>query len=671
VVVDHEGRWLASNPAATTLLGIGLAVPDRDVLALLANHVTTADGGKIGREDLAVALLHADRDSGGTIGPVQLDGSRWLRISATPIRSRKEHPLAVSLRLHDVTISQRAEAALRNNRDELERQVALRTREIEVAVVSLQTEVDERQLAERKLRKSEERHRAISEVSTDLSFAFRLERDGRLEWDWVSRSVEPLTGYKTSELAPLGWQQIVHPDDLENVFEQRSRLLECRPIEFEFRLLTQKGDTRWDEAHVRGARDEPDSTMRAVGAVRDITARRQATEQLRKLEMQKHESERLESLGVLAGGIAHDFNNLLAVIGGNAALAASELSSPEALEKRLERIRSAADYAVALTDQILTYAGKPSLIVSPLDLGNLIASLLDLLRASISSKCRIEMQLCDDLPAIDGDSTQIRQIIMNLVTNASEAFGENEGRILLRTGTMNAHPDYLGDAHGAAARQPGEYVYFEVIDNGRGIDADSRKRIFEPFFSTKFSGRGLGLAAVHGIVQAHGGVIKLTSEPGWGTAFRVLFPKSHQKLVYRSTVTLETGASTAGDAAGATVLVVDDDEAVREIAQAFLERAEFRVLVAGGGIEALELIRDRGDEIDAVVLDLSMPDVDGEQTYRELRRDRPDLPVVLVSGYSEEMAAASFSDTDGAAAFLSKPYMPEVLIERIRAALTR
>jgi CheY-like chemotaxis protein len=369
---------------------------------------------------------------------------------------------------------------------------------------------------------------------------------------------------------------------------------------------------------------------------------------------------------VLAGGIAHDFNNLLAVIAGNVELAMGELSDRVSLRQRLDRIRSAANYAVALTDQILTYAGRSTLQVARIDLDAVVTGMLDLLQASVSPKCRIDWSPGSDLPPIEGDETQIRQVIMNLVTNACESLGETGGTVTLRTGRMHADASYLAETYGAADPAEGEYVFIEVSDTGPGIGTPNRSRVFEPFFSTKFSGRGLGLAAVHGIVQAHHGVIRLESDPHRETRFRVLLPRSNKPLEAGLRPPLAKKPATDLPVDGRRVLVVDDDEAVCELAREFLERAGFEVVTAGGGAEAVRIFDARSEEIDVVLLDLGMPDIDGRQTHAEIRRRSPDTPIILVSGFSEEMAAERFVDDEAGIEFLAKPYTAEDLVERIR-----
>jgi two-component system cell cycle sensor histidine kinase/response regulator CckA len=236
---------------------------------------------------------------------------------------------------------------------------------------------------------------------------------------------------------------------------------------------------------------------------------------------------------------------------------------------------------------------------------------------------------------------------------------------------VHASADDLSDAHGTPDPAPGDYVFVEVSDSGPGIDDAARSRIFEPFFTTKFTGRGLGLAAVHGIVHAHRGAIKLDSRLGEGTAFRVLFPQSGRRTEPPLREPAPDGAAVSSTTrAATTVLVVDDDEAVLELAGTFLARADFRVLTARGGVEALRIFEERGRGIDVVVLDLSMPDLDGPETFKELRRRHSNVPVILTSGYSEEWAAKA-APAEQVAAFLGKPYEPEELIEQVRLAVSR
>jgi CheY-like chemotaxis protein len=388
------------------------------------------------------------------------------------------------------------------------------------------------------------------------------------------------------------------------------------------------------------------------------------------------EAQKLESLGILAGGIAHDFNNALAVILGNEALAMSETPPESRLAKQLERIRSAAKHAETLTHQMLTYSGKASVSPKPLNLSALIEEMSELLEAAISEKCQLDISLDHGLTLVEGDPTQLRQVIMNLVINASEALRDRPGRIAVRSGLMTADADYLEDIVGARELAAGNYVYLEVSDPGEGIDEETRIRIFDPFFSTKFTGRGLGLASVLGIVRGHRGAIKLVTAPGGGTRFRVLLPPAAAAEFPTGTeahagpAATETETKRESEGRGGAILVVDDDEAVLELAYEFLVRGGLDAVTAGGGREALEVLRtDAGGRIGAVVLDLAMPDLGGHEALLEIRRLRPELPVIVASGFGEDASAERFG-TEEIAAFLRKPYEPEDLIDAVRAALS-
>jgi PAS domain S-box-containing protein len=397
----------------------------------------------------------------------------------------------------------------------------------------------------------------------------------------------------------------------------------------------------------------------------DITERKRAEEERLRLGAHMLETQKLESLGVLAGGIAHDFNNLLAVILGNAVLAQAEAPPGSRLARQLDRIRSAAKHAEALTSQMLMYSGKASVSLMPLDLSELVDEMAELLEASVSKKCQLETALERGRTMVEGDPTQLRQVIMNLVTNASEALRDRPGRVVVRTWLVSADATYLTETLGRRDLDAGDYVCLEVSDTGEGMDEEIRKRIFEPFFSTKFTGRGLGLASVLGIVRGHRGAIKLVSEPGGGTTFRVLLPLATRPASPAQSESHPPGAVTQGG----TILVVDDEEWVLEVAREFLERSEFDTVTAEGGREALEILRgEAGRKIDAVVLDLTMPDLDGQETFLEMRALRPGLPVIVASGFSEETTANRFP-ADEIVAFVRKPYEAEELIEAIRASL--
>ncbi len=667
VLVDREGFWLYSNPVASGLLGVDLQKFDADVLALMRRLLRDESGAELRESELLRLVQSPYQDSASLVaaGP----GGTWLRVTATPLPARRGRVSSVALRIQDVSQERIAEEQLRWARDQLEERVSERTAELESAVEWLRNEIQARQAAEQSLRRSEDRYRAVSELSSDLGFAYHVDADGTLHWDWTTRAVSDATGYKKSELVDRDLAALVHPDDRQRVADQVARGLRGEPVSFEYRMQTKTGEFMWLELQTVSVHDESDESIRVVGAVRNVSERRRSEEERRRLEKRVEDAQRMESLGALAGGIAHDFNNLLAVILGSAALAETELDAPERLAHRLSRIRSAADFGAKLTQQLLSYAGGSPASVEPLDLGQLALEMLDLLRASVPSKCSVEVDVPEQLPLIEGDATQLRQVIVNLVVNAGEALGEGGGEVNLRIGRVRAESDGEGDAADSREQQAAsllEYLFLEVEDDGPGMDDATRRRVFEPFFSTKQTGRGLGLAAVHGIVRRHRGEIELVTAPGQGTRFRVILPRAASS---DSGSVAAAAARSGPPARQATVLVVDDDEAVLELATEFLKRAGFRTIVAGGGADAIRLFEERADEIDAVVLDWVMPGVNGEEVLGALRRLRPDVRVVLVTGYRAASTRRASDSAEPSPSYLHKPFAADELVDCVRALL--
>ena len=406
-----------------------------------------------------------------------------------------------------------------------------------------------------------------------------------------------------------------------------------------------------------------------IELVEDITARRKAEAERRRLEARIQQAQKLESLAVLAGGIAHDFNNLLMGVLGNAELALTRLPPESPVRELLERIEGAAVRAADLAGQMLAYSGRGQFLVERLDLNGLVRETAFLLESSISKKVACRYNLAPALPPVEADPTQIRQVLMNLVTNASEAIGDRDGAITISTGVVWADREYLKATYLDEDLPEGFYVYVEVSDTGCGMDPDTQKRIFDPFFSTKFTGRGLGLAAVLGIVRGHRGAIKVYSEPGKGSTFKVLLPCAERPEAEQERREAAVPLARSGEWQGSgTVLVVDDEEEVRSVARMALEERGLRVLTASDGCEAVELFRRHAGEIGVVVLDMTMPGKGGEETFRDLRRIRPDVKVILSSGYNEQDAVNRFAGK-GLAGFLHKPYRPSELVERIRQLL--
>ncbi len=397
---------------------------------------------------------------------------------------------------------------------------------------------------------------------------------------------------------------------------------------------------------------------------RDITLERAGERARLESERNLLQSQKLESLGVLAGGIAHDFNNLLTVVLGNATLARLDTPADSSAEKAIHQIELAALRAAELCRQMLAYSGRGQLGTENIDLTKIVEETINLLKVSISKKCVLEFALTPGLPPVRGDATQLNQIAMNLVMNASDACGEKGGRIAVRTGLMHVDRAFLAGTYLSPSLEPGPFVFLEVSDEGVGMTPEVLARIFEPFFTTKFSGHGLGLSAVLGIARSHRGAIKVESTPGTGTRFRLLLPAAAGVPT--------PGAAIAQAAAGwrgsGRVLVVDDEESVREIAAKILERHGLTVVPAADGREGVDLLAREPAAFCAVLLDLTMPVMDGEQALREIRRRGSRVPVLLMSGYSRTDSATRFAglQLDG---FVQKPFETARLVEAVRTVL--
>ncbi len=418
----------------------------------------------------------------------------------------------------------------------------------------------------------------------------------------------------------------------------------------------------WSLSAITAADGQPGGT---VAVIHDVTERKRAEDEQRRLEMQIQHAQKLESLGVMAGGIAHDFNNLLMGVLGNAGLALVQLPMESPARASVEQIELAAQRAADLTRQMLAYSGKGQFEIRPVDLNSLVREMAHLLEVSISKKAVLNYDFEPGLPAIEGDATQIRQVVMNLITNASDALHDSEGVIHVSTGRCALERETLLAPFAEADLPDLEYLYVEVADTGSGMDEETLNRVFEPFFTTKFTGRGLGLAAALGIVRGHRGAISVDSMLGRGTTFRVLFPPSRKATgaaAAKATAELELGTG--------TILVVDDEETVLDVVERSLTQFGYQVLTAGDGQEGVEVFRAHAERIALVVLDMTMPRMDGVEACRAMRAERAEVPVLLSSGYSEQEALGRFRDT-GVSGFLQKPYGPLELVEKIREVLGR
>ena len=519
---------------------------------------------------------------------------------------------------------------------------------LEQRVRDLEAEFARLKNTEKKLRISEELFRQAFRTSPD---SINLNRASDGKYIDINEGFTKIMGYTRDE--------VIGKSSLElNIWEdpdERKRLVDglnaAGYVEnMEASFVGKDGNVKVGLMSAR-ILDANEETI-ILSITRDITDRKLAEADHQKLERQIQQTQKLESLGVLAGGIAHDFNNILMAVLGHAELALDEISPMSPARGSILQITTAARRAAELCRQMLAYSGRATFTLEKVNLRELIEEMAHLLKTSISKKAVLNLSLERGLPAIQVDPSQVRQVVLNLIINASEAVGDRSGVITVAAGATRCDADYLRKTELHDSLAPGLYVHLEVTDTGCGMDAETRGRIFEPFFTTKFTGRGLGLAAVLGIVRAHKGAIKVYSEFGKGTTFKVLFPAldMEEKRVQPHAPSLSDNWRGKG-----VILLADDEESLRALGAMMLERLGFTVLTAVDGRDALELYRKRQNEISLVVLDLTMPHMDGAQAFGELRRINPDIRVILASGYSEEDVAARFAGKR-LSGVLQKPY---------------
>lgn len=399
----------------------------------------------------------------------------------------------------------------------------------------------------------------------------------------------------------------------------------------------------------------PDETIPLLRMIGEILLsawdRRCVMQQRALLELQVQQAQKMESLGVMAGGIAHDFNNILTGIMGNAELAQLGLSPGDDRYRYLEGITHSARRAAELCRQMLAYAGRGRFFTETFCLNDLVTEMMPLLRASVTRLAVFDCELTPGLPEIEGDMAQFRQILANLVTNSSESLEDKRGSVIIETGLQHCSEEFLQSTHLPEPLPPGDYVYLEVRDTGSGMRPEVLEKIFDPFYTTRFAGRGLGLPAVLGIVRSHKGAIQLETTPGSGTRLRVFFPVQ---------ATIAKSYFAAGEVLGdwhghGTVLLADDEEMVLSVGKMMLKHVGLDVVTAADGEEALTRAVQHGDRLQCIILDMSMPNMSGDTTCAEFKRLFPQVPIVVTSGYSREEIDHHFSP-GYVAAFLPKPF---------------
>ena len=510
-----------------------------------------------------------------------------------------------------------------------------------IPIMPLSVLVAEQRRTEVSLRESEERFRHMADTAPVMIWVSGPDQ----RCTFFNRSWLNFTGRTLDQELGDGWAEGVHSHDLDRCLQIYTSAFEARrSFQMEYRLRRADGEYRWvlDEGV---ARFEPGGLFVGyIGCCTDIT-------DLKRTQEEALARQKLETLGVMTAGIAHDFNNLVGSILAVAELAQMELEQGLSPRAEIENIKTVASRASQIVRELMIYGGQDKPRREPVDVSRLVEDTLELVRVSISKHATLRTHLDPDLPPVRGSAAQLRQVVMNLIINASEAIGEMDGVIHVATSQVTGDP-----AEDGAAR----YLRLEVSDTGCGMPESVRSKIFDPFFSTKFAGRGMGLAVVQGIVRDHGGAITLISEPGRGTTFEIVLPCDREAPDARPATAMPAAFTRTEGAAGA-VLVVEDEEVLRNAVAALLRKRGFVVIEASDGTSAIGLLRERKSEIDAILLDVTLPGVSSREVFEEARLLRPATTVVLTSAHSKETVDATFAGLT-IERFIRKPFQMDDLM---------
>lgn len=629
--IDQQGAIQSWNPMAEKMFGYS----ETEALGKLVENLLIPE--RLHNEHLSQFHRHLKQESNEfsrvrVEGRAQCkDGSELpIEFVSTPVR--KDNTLALIMVMRDISERKAAERALTDSHANLEILVAQRTREV-------------RDLA------------TIIEVT--VNFVGIANVQGRVLY--INPAGRKLVGLELdAPVDTLSFSDFHDSETCQRLAEDIiPKTLEQGIYEDEFDFIGSDGNVIPTACTIMSLPDEQGQADRTAVIARDLR------DEIA-LQRQVEHGQRLESLGVLAGGIAHDFNNILTAILGNAALAELKIDQPLKTARYLRNIIKSSERAAGLCKQMLAYSGKGKFVVKPLNMSEMVDEITTLLKVSIARNVTIDINLDQQLPAVDVDEAQIQQVIMNLVINASDAIGEHDGTITVETGVMNTDDSSWRTSFVQDDLPQGRYVYLEVSDNGCGMDDKTLQHIFDPFFTTKFTGRGLGLSAVLGIIRGHQGSLKIDSKPGHGTSFRMLLPISQHKVVCDETGQEDTNAWHSSG----TILIIDDEDAILEIASIMIEDMGFKTITASDGIEGVNAYRQNQDEITVVLLDMTMPKMDGLECFQELQKINNDVIVILSSGYNEQDAISHFT-SKSLAGFIQKPYRSEALEQVIRIAIDK
>ncbi len=498
---------------------------------------------------------------------------------------------------------------------------------------------------------SEGRYRRLVELAREGIW----EIDAKAHTVYANPAMATMLGYTVQEMT--GMHLFDFMDDRGRKISERNLARRESGIDeqHDFEFITKSGRRIITTMETSPLFDNDGTYTGALAGVIDVTERRLFEQEMR-------HTQKLESLGVLAGGIAHDFNNLLQAVIGNAELAMTDIGDNPAARESLREIQLASQRATDLCRQMLAYAGRTHFKVESIDFARLVREMSEILKISLSKKADFEIELDSELPLIEADASQLGQVVMNLITNASEALGDEIGTVRIAVHAKDLDSDHIRRRFPIGDLAPGPHIVLEVSDTGCGMDDETRDNIFDPFFTTKFAGRGLGLAAVQGIIKGHNGAINVDSVPGQGTTIRVVLPT--HAVVTEVQLNDPTEAIANAELQPLTILVAEDEESVRRVVQRLMERLGQKVHMTENGREAVAFYEAEGETIDLVLLDLSMPVMDGKEAMKAIRARNSEVPIIICSGFPAEDITKGFG-SDQPEYFLQKPFV----FQDLKAAL--
>jgi len=517
-----------------------------------------------------------------------------------------------------------------------------------IALTSTSIDITDRKQAEAALRESEEKFRDLVENINEVIYT--VDKSGQITY--ISPAIESKSGYNRQELIGRSISKFVYHEDLPRLMEQFQNILSGHLEPNEYRLLAKSGEVIWVSVSSRPVY-EGDQVVGLRGVMTDIT-------ESKRLQAQLLQSQKMEAIGTLAGGIAHQFNNALSGITGNIDLLEMDLPGDETVANYTRAMKDSARRMTELTTQLLAYARGGKFHAKTVLFSDFVRETLPLLKHTLGSAIDVDTDLLLGIMNVKADLTQMQMVLSAVLTNASEAM-EGKGRIRVACRDTIITDENVGDFPGLT---PGNYVNLTIVDDGKGMDKETRALIFEPFFTTKFTGRGLGMAAAYGVVKNHDGWISVESEPGKGTEVQIYLPavevpvKKHAKPESKAKWIKGTG----------TILVIEDEEPVMKISRAILERLGYRVLEARTGQEAIDVVKTFDGHIDLALLDILLPDMSGNDIYPLIMEARPDLKVIVFSGYSIDGPAREILNA-GAENFIQKPLTIAALSEKLKKTL--